>query len=117
MTKKKIAIICGGPSSEHEVSALSGAGVLSGLDKNAYEPILIGITKSSQWVLLPNEYPLAIVKGVMPTIELNPNRVELSEKGFLLNGAKMDIDCVFTVLHGEFGEDGKIQHCLCWKWG
>ncbi len=112
MTKKKIAIICGGPSSEHEVSALSGAGVLSGLDKNAYEPILIGITKSSQWVLLPNEYPLAIVKGVMPTIELNPNRVELSKKGFLLNGAKMDIDCVFTVLHGEFGEDGKIQQLL-----
>jgi D-alanine-D-alanine ligase len=48
----------------------------------------------------------------MPTIELNPNRVELSEKGFLLNGAKMDIDCVFTVLHGEFGEDGKIQQLL-----
>jgi len=112
MTKKKIAIICGGPSSEHEVSALSGAGVLSGLDKNIFEPILIGITKSSQWVLLPNDYPLEIVKGVMPTIELNPNRIELSEKGFLLNGAKMHIDCVFTVLHGEFGEDGKIQQLL-----
>jgi len=112
MTKKKIAIICGGPSSEHEVSALSGAGVLSGLDKNIFEPILIGITKSSQWVLLPNDYPLEIVKGVMPTIELNPNRIELSEKGFLLKGAKMHIDCVFTVLHGEFGEDGKIQQLL-----
>ena len=112
MTKKKIAIICGGPSSEHEVSALSGAGVLSGLDKNIFEPILIGITKSSQWVLLPNDYPLEIVKGVMPTIELNANRIELSEKGILLKGAKMHIDCVFTVLHGEFGEDGKIQQLL-----
>jgi D-alanine-D-alanine ligase len=45
MTKKKIAIICGGPSSEHEVSALSGAGVLSGIDRELFEPVLIGITK------------------------------------------------------------------------
>ncbi len=112
MTKKKIAIICGGPSSEHEVSALSGAGVLSGLDKNAFDPILIGITKSSQWVLLPNDHPLEIVKGTMPTIELNQNHIELSPDGFKLNGAKMHVDCVFSVLHGEFGEDGQIQQML-----
>ena len=112
MTKKKIAIVCGGPSSEHEVSALSGAGVLSGLDKNLFEPILIGITKSRQWVLLPTDYPLEIVTGVMPTIQLNQNHIELTKEGFLLNGAKMHIDCVFTVLHGEFGEDGQIQQLL-----
>jgi D-alanine-D-alanine ligase len=112
MTKKKIAIICGGPSSEHEVSALSGAGVLSGLDKSAFDAILIGITKSRQWVLLPNDYPLEIVKGTMPTIELNQNRIELSPDGFKLNGAKMHVDCVFSVLHGEFGEDGQIQQML-----
>jgi D-alanine-D-alanine ligase len=112
MTKKKIAIICGGPSSEHEVSALSGAGVLSGLDKSAFDPILIGITKSSQWVLLPNDYPLAIKNGVMPTIELNQNCIELTPNGFMLNGAGMHVDCVFSVLHGEFGEDGQIQQLL-----
>lgn len=112
MTKKKIAIICGGPSSEHEVSALSGAGVLSGLDKSAFDPILIGITKSSQWVLLPNDYPLAINNGVLPTIELNQNHIELTPNGFTLNGAGMHVDCVFSVLHGEFGEDGQIQQLL-----
>ena len=112
MTKKKIAIICGGPSSEHEVSALSGAGVLSGLDKNAFDPILIGITKSSQWVLLPNDHPLEIVKGALPSIELNQNHIELSPDGFKLNGAGLHVDCVFSVLHGEFGEDGQIQQML-----
>jgi D-alanine-D-alanine ligase len=112
MTKKKIAIICGGPSSEHEVSALSGAGVLSGIDKKLFDPVLIGITKSGQWVLLPNDYPLAISNGAMPTIELTSNRIELTENGFELNGVPLQIDCVFPVLHGEFGEDGQIQQLL-----
>jgi D-alanine-D-alanine ligase len=112
MTKKKIAIICGGPSSEHEVSALSGAGVLSGIDKKLFDPVLIGITKSGQWVLLPDDYPLAISNGAMPTIELTSNLIELTENGFELNGAPLRIDCVFPVLHGEFGEDGQIQQLL-----
>ncbi len=110
--KKKIAIICGGPSSEHEVSALSGAGVLSGIDKELFDPLLIGITKSGQWVLLPNDYPLEISNGAMPTIELTSNQIELTENGFKLNGAPLQIDCVFPVLHGEFGEDGQIQQLL-----
>jgi D-alanine-D-alanine ligase len=112
MTKKKIAIICGGPSSEHEVSALSGAGVLSGIDKELFDPLLIGITKSGQWVLLPNDYPLEISNGAMPTIELTSNQIELTENGFELNGIPLQIDCVFPVLHGEFGEDGQIQQLL-----
>lgn len=110
--KNKIAIICGGPSSEHEVSALSGAGVLSGIDKELFDPLLIGITKSGQWVLLPNDYPLEISNGAMPTIELTSNQIELTENGFELNGAPLQIDCVFPVLHGEFGEDGQIQQLL-----
>jgi D-alanine-D-alanine ligase len=112
MTKKKVAIICGGPSSEHEVSALSGGGVLSGLDKTAFDAILIGVTKAGEWVLLPDGYPLSINKGVMPTIEINENRIELRENGFLLNGRPLPVDCAFTVLHGEFGEDGQVQQLL-----
>lgn len=112
MTKKKIAIICGGPSSEHEVSALSGAGVLSGIDRELFEPVLIGITKSGQWVLLPDDYQLSISNGKMPTIELINNQIELTENGFKLDGTHIPIDCVFSVLHGEFGEDGQIQQLL-----
>ena len=45
MSKQTIAIICGGPSSEHEVSCVSAGGVLKGLDRERFDPFLIGITK------------------------------------------------------------------------
>ena len=68
MSQMTVAIICGGPSSEHEVSCVSGGGVLKGLDRKLFTPLLIGITKSGKWVCLDNNYPLAIVNKVMPTI-------------------------------------------------
>ena len=52
MSKLTVAIICGGPSSEHEVSCVSGGGVLKGLDKKSFTPVLIGITKAGTWVAL-----------------------------------------------------------------
>jgi D-alanine-D-alanine ligase len=112
MSRATIAIICGGPSSEHEVSCVSGGGVLKGLDKKSFSPILIGITKAGKWVVLEENYPLAIVNKVMPTIEDNGSTVELATGGFIINGVFVQIDCAFSILHGEFGEDGKIQQLL-----
>jgi D-alanine-D-alanine ligase len=112
VSKQTIAIICGGPSSEHEVSCVSAGGVLKGLDKQRFEPLLMGITKSGVWVSLPVDYQLEIVDKKMPVIEDNGQHIELSESGFSINGQLLDIDCVFPVLHGEFGEDGQIQHLL-----
>ena len=112
MSKLTIAIICGGPSSEHEVSCVSAGGVLGGLDKKLFDPVLIGIAKAGKWIALDNKYPLAIINKVMPTIEDNGTHVELAEGGLTINGSFRAIDCVFPVLHGEFGEDGKIQQLL-----
>ena len=112
MSKQVIAIICGGPSSEHEVSCVSAGGVLKGLDTQRFNPLLIGITKSGTWVALPIDYQLEIINKQMPVIEDNGRHIELSESGLSLDGQLLDIDCVFPVLHGEFGEDGKIQHLL-----
>ena len=53
MSKARIAIICGGKSSEHVISCVSANGVLSSIDRSKFEPILIGITKSGKWLLLP----------------------------------------------------------------
>ena len=58
-----VAVVCGGISSEHEISCVSAGGVLKGLDSSKFNPILIGITKAGNWVLLPNDYPLEIVGG------------------------------------------------------
>ena len=112
MSKQKIAIICGGPSSEHEVSCVSAGGVLQGLDKSLFEPVLIGITKTGSWIALDERYPLAIKDKVMPTIEDNGSVVELTTGGIIIDEIFTKIDCVFPVLHGEFGEDGKIQKLL-----
>ena len=98
----KIAIICGGPSSEHEVSCISAAGVLAAIDRTQFEPVLIGITKSGKWVLLPLDHKFEIVNGEMPVVP--ENAPEISSD---LN--KLKIDVAFPVLHGAYGEDGQIQ--------
>jgi len=107
-----VAIICGGPSSEHEVSCVSGGGVLKGLDTKLFTPLLIGITKAGKWVALDENYPLTIKNKVMPTIDDNGTSVELAQGGLVINGSLVKIDCAFSILHGEFGEDGKIQQLL-----
>jgi D-alanine-D-alanine ligase len=73
---------------------------------------LIGITKAGKWVALDENYPLAIKNKVMPTIEDNGTSVELAQGGVVINGSFVKIDCIFSILHGEFGEDGKIQQLL-----
>ena len=98
MSKQTISIICGGPSSEHEVSCVSAGGVLKGLDRQRFEPLLIGITKSGVWVALPSDYQLEIVNKQMPVIEDNGRHIELSQSGFSLDGQMLDIDCVFPCI-------------------
>jgi D-alanine-D-alanine ligase len=112
MSQKTVAIICGGPSSEHEVSCVSGGGVLKGLDTKLFTPLLIGITKAGKWVALDENYPLTIKNNIMPTIDDNGTSVELAQGGLVINGSLVKIDCAFSILHGEFGEDGKIQQLL-----
>jgi len=107
-----VAIICGGPSSEHEVSCVSGGGVLKGLDTKLFTPLLIGITKAGKWVALDENYPLTIKNKIMPTIDDNGTSVQLAQGGLVINGSLVKIDCAFSILHGEFGEDGKIQQLL-----
>ena len=65
---QRVAIICGGRSSEHEISCISAAGVLSAIDRSKYQPVLIGISKAGKWFLLPDNYSLALSGGVLPTI-------------------------------------------------
>jgi len=112
MSKQTIAIICGGRSSEHEISCLSAGGVLSGLDGSLFDAILIGITKSGRWVLLPNDYPLTIVNGQLPTVDENATPLVADVHGFSVDGNVLKVDAVFPVLHGPYGEDGTIQGFL-----
>ena len=112
MSKLNVAIICGGLSSEHEISCISAGGVLKGLDSSKFNAILLGITKTGKWVLLPNDYALEISAGKLPTVDENAPAVVAGVHGFSVNGKTLEIDVVFPVLHGPYGEDGTIQGML-----
>ena len=109
---QRVAIICGGRSSEHEISCISAAGVLSAIDRTKYQPILIGISKNGRWFLLPENHSLALTDGVLPTIPEDGISVALSVDGFSAGGKNLDIDIAFPLLHGPYGEDGTIQGLL-----
>ena len=96
----KVGIVCGGASSEHEISCISAGGVLSSIDRSKYQPQLIGITKSGNWVLPPEGYNLKIVDGKLPEIIEGLPKTSITE---------LDVDLFFPVLHGTYGEDGGFQ--------
>jgi D-alanine-D-alanine ligase len=109
---KKVAILCGGPGSEHEISCISANGVLSAIDRSKFEPILIGITREGKWMLLPLDYPLEMVDKRLPSITGNFPEIIRTRGGLALQGVKLAIDIIFPVLHGTYGEDGQLQREL-----
>ncbi|CAB4551300.1 MAG: D-alanine--D-alanine ligase [Actinobacteria bacterium] len=109
---KRVAIICGGRSSEHEISCISAGGVIAAIDRSKYLPLIIGITKSGRWVHLEEDFPLRIVDGVLPVIPENSPAIVADISGFTFNGSPIEIDIVFPLLHGPYGEDGTIQGML-----
>ena len=110
--KKRVAIICGGRSSEHEISCISAGSVFAAMDRTRYEPVLIGITKSGKWVLVPESHSMKIEGRVLPTIPESAPTVVADVAGFSVGGKDLNIDIAFPLLHGPFGEDGTIQGML-----
>lgn len=95
-----VAIICGGRSSEHEISCVSASGVVAAIDRSKYNPSLIGITKSGKWVSLPTDTKFEIKDGQLPEVPENAPAIAIDQ---------IKADVVFPILHGPFGEDGTIQ--------
>ncbi|CAB5239185.1 unannotated protein [freshwater metagenome] len=107
--KKNVAIVFGGRSSEHEISCISAAGILSAIDTNKYNPILIGITREGNWVNVSSDFPLVIAGGVLPEVPDDAPSVVADIHGLCVAGKDLNIDLIFPVLHGPYGEDGSIQ--------
>lgn len=118
MERKKIAVLFGGCSSEHEVSRVSAASVIRNLPKEKYEPVPVGITKDGRWYLTEASVE-SMENGSWEQDEknrpasLSPDR---SAGGLIVAGPEgnrtVKIDCVFPVLHGKNGEDGTMQGLL-----
>lgn len=102
MNRKKVGVIFGGISTEHDVSVVSGTDIMRNIDKDKYEVIPIYIDEEGNW----HEYKLTdkIFKVGDKITEKNPieNICEYLKK----------VDVVFPVLHGLGGEDGSIQGML-----
>lgn len=103
--KKKVAILYGGRSVEHGVSVNSARNIYEYIDKERFEPLTIGITKTGQWHL---------TNGVTKDIEQGKALgliLDAQHPGFMLlsSGDRMKADIIFPVLHGTDGEDGSIQ--------
>ncbi len=117
MKKIRVGIIFGGKSAEHEVSLRSAKNVYQALDKNKYEPVLIGVSKKGQW-LLGDSSRLALESGESIKSEDKREVVSMApESGGEIapldnKEVSQTIDVAFPILHGPFGEDGTVQGLL-----
>ena len=116
MSKKTIAVLFGGQSSEHEVSCVSASTIISHIDEEKYEKLLIGITKEGKWLKVNSVDDIQSGKwrDSKVTAIISP---DVSQKGVLFmdednNATLVHVDVVFPALHGLYGEDGTIQGLL-----
>ena len=118
MKRRRVAVLFGGRSAEHEVSCLSARSVIDALDPARTEVIPIGITREGRWHRVAGPPALPSETGRMPEItEASGSVVELAAEGASTeivgaDGSREPIDVVFPVLHGPYGEDGTVQGLL-----
>ncbi|MBO0838928.1 MAG: D-alanine--D-alanine ligase [Actinobacteria bacterium] len=115
MSKIRVVVLFGGRSAEHEVSILSARNVLLALDRERFEPVLVGIDKAGRWRLEPESTLLDAsgdprklslrCQGAELTVPVHPQRSPTT-------AALTCDDVVFPVLHGTYGEDGTVQGLL-----
>ena len=108
---KKLGVIFGGMSTENKVSCVSGASVIKNLNKEKYEIYPIFIDENGKW------FKIQMTKE---------GQIKIEEKAPIENVFEYlkQMDVIFPVLHGLYGEDGTIQGLfellkipICWMWG
>lgn len=141
MKKLRVGILFGGRSGEHEISLLSAASVFKAIDKDKFEVVPIGITKEGRWVTSGEAERLLSGKPPHEERHLRAGDPEATSAAAVLqngeafvmppepHGAGMqpfqtdalarrasdraiNVDVIFPVLHGTFGEDGTVQGLL-----
>lgn len=117
MSKKNLAIIFGGRSSEHEVSCISVQTIIKAVNLDKYQLHLVGITEEGKWIKVKD---IADIQDGSWKQSKDVAIISPDTKGELLVGKEnsdgtycydenIKIDVIFPVLHGMFGEDGTIQ--------
>ncbi|GGT01671.1 D-alanine--D-alanine ligase family protein [Streptomyces griseoviridis] len=125
--KPRVAVVFGGRSSEHGISVVTAGAVLAAIDRTKYDVLPIGITTDGRWALTADEPErMAITGRRTPSVEQLADSVEgavvlsvdpasrevvYSEPGSVPK-VLGEVDVVFPVLHGPYGEDGTLQGLL-----
>ena len=125
--KPRVAVVFGGRSSEHAISVLTAGAVLRAIDRTRYDVLPIGITVDGRWALTADDPErMAIADRTLPNVEqlaespdgsvvlpVDPasREVVYTEPGAVPK-ALGEVDVVFPVLHGPYGEDGTLQGLL-----
>ena len=119
--RRRVAVVFGGRSAEHEISVLSARSVIDALDPDRYEVVAVGVTKDGRWQLLPAGPP-GLASGSasdeLPDIphdagtEIALDQEPGSHALVSSDGSRTPVDVVFPVMHGPYGEDGSIQGFL-----
>lgn len=125
--KLKVAVVFGGQSGEHEVSLQSARSVIESMDANKFEVIPVAISKNGEWMggseslALLGKYAdkdkltqLTSLERLNALDRMTPERelIATAHRGRMPVVAMKEVDVVFPVLHGTYGEDGTIQGLL-----
>src|SRR5215218_2336917 len=120
--KVRVAVVFGGRSAEHAISCVSAGSVMAALDPDRYEVVPVGITPDGGWVLADPDQRLAITDGALPQVaggtavslvgDPGGRGLAVLEPTAAVGPALTEVDVVFPVLHGAYGEDGTIQGLL-----
>ena len=111
-SRKTIAILYGGKTSEHAVSKISAASVVRNFDQERYTLILIGIDENGSWHLQDKNLLQLVLQGAELDIVPGKAVYGLAGRGLMTAEGHLQVDIVFPVLHGTNGEDGTIQGFL-----
>jgi D-alanine-D-alanine ligase len=114
MDRIRVAVLMGGPSSEHDVSLRGGANVVDALDRRRYEVRPVVITREGRWkvAIRSAEAPKAKAGGFDPQGAETPWREHEHAWAAIGELVAWKTDVALPILHGRFGEDGTVQACL-----
>jgi len=120
MRKIRIGILFGGQSAEHEVSIQSAKNIFAAIDKTKYEVVLIGISKKGKWFEFSQEEFNKLADQRYQSLDkiTEFSLLKAKEKSSLITTQDnnfyfpQNLDVVFPILHGPYGEDGTVQGLL-----
>lgn len=104
-----VGVVFGAQSNEHEVSLKSAYAILEAIDVSKYEVHKIGITRQGKWFCFRGENKEILNDVWYQNPKNEPICVDFLRKTLLARGSELRLDAVFPIMHGEYGEDGRVQ--------